>query len=272
MPLYSWGFRDQTTGKMYIAIPGTLWAGGTTQTLTTYEQNVLNYFEQQTNNTHWGTTTITAIPTSSNPNPNPSWAAVLASLAHELGHVKFAYTTHLDHWGNATHHGKDFNFDFLTSCTTEAGGINFFDGWSYKNKNDLFPQDRNGNMHLWRDFANKNNLNGKPIDHNTAPLLSDFQGSNKPDTLLYELYSGTEPTYYGGWASFWGAWSPDEDFVETYVLYALSTNVNNLIILGITVDSNSYDIIQGATGKSTLAKKISCVANLPYLTKPTNQP
>jgi len=255
----SWGYRSSDPhdrGNMYIAIPGSLWSGGgntRAMPLATYETTVLKYFAQHAGNSSWGTTY--PLPTSS-ANPDTPWAAVLAALSHELGHVKLHYTIH----PNATW-GRNYKFDALQSCSTGTGSIDFFSGWSYgNNQKKLVPKD------TWRQFADRqSDDNGAVVDHSMAPYLAPPNKPNFPDPvndpnqLLYTLYTGSNQP----WASFWGAWSPDEDFVETYVLYALSANVQHLYI---SINGNSpYDIISGVSGKPALQNKVQCVANLPVI-------
>jgi hypothetical protein len=73
----SWGYRSPNTtdtGKMYIAIPGSLWAGGGNTyaiPLSTYEQNVLTYFALKAKNRYWGSSWY-PLPTAS-ANPDASW-------------------------------------------------------------------------------------------------------------------------------------------------------------------------------------------------------
>jgi hypothetical protein len=253
----SWGYRsseNKDRGNMYIAIPGTLWAGGGNThsiPLSSYEKTVLNYFAQHAGNSSWGTTPH-PFPTISSATPDASWAAVLAALSHELGHVKFNFTIH----PNATH-GRNYSFVALQPCSTGPSSIpDFFSGWYYgNNPKKLVPKD------TWRQFSDQqSDDNGSKIDHIMAPTLNDFRNSaNDPNQLLYTLYTGSNQP----WASFWGAWSADEDFVETYVLYALSANVQHLYI---SINGNSpYDIISGVSGKPALQNKVQCIANLPVI-------
>jgi hypothetical protein len=254
----SWGYRssdNKDLGNMYIAIPGSLWASSThAMPFSAYEQTVLTHFAQNSGNSSWGTTY--SLPTISSANPDASWAAVLAALSHELGHVKFNYTIH----PHGTH-GKNYKLDALQSCSTGTSSIDFFSGWSYgNNPKKLVPKD------TWRFFSHQeSDDNGLKIDHSMAPYLAppnkpNFADPlNDPNQLLYTLYTGSSQP----WASFWGAWSPDEDFVETYVLYALSANVQNLYI---SINGKPpYDIISGVSGKPALQNKVQCVANLPVI-------
>src|SRR5262249_1096974 len=149
----SWGYRDQSSSKTYIAIPGTLWAGGGNthaQTLSAYEGSVLSQFVLKTG--AWGSTY--PLPGISSANPDASWATVLASLTHELGHVKFAYIIHPDDLNGHKTNGRNYKLDALTSCKLGDGtNLDFFGGWDYKdnagvgNKKKLVPKD------MWRPFG-----------------------------------------------------------------------------------------------------------------------
>ena len=263
----SWGYRswvkkNSDVGNMYIAIPATLWpvANTTATAFSQYEQNVVQYFAK-TANPNWGT--LYPLPTisgvsynNSNPNNLPSsWPTVLVALVHELGHAKFNYTIH-----PKDNYGKDYKFDPLTMCNVNINGsnitIDFFSGWSYNGTaKKLVPKD------FWRQFSYQDNeYSNNKIEHSMSPYLSDFQDQKQnPNDLLYTLYSGASQP----WPSFWGAWSPDEDFVETYVLYALKANVTSLQI---SISGYSpYDVITGSANKQTLSNKMQCLADLPTL-------
>jgi hypothetical protein len=253
----SWGYRSPNQndrGAMYIAVPGILWAGGGDTNATVfsaYEGTVLSYFAQNAGNPSRGTSWA-PLPTISGADPDLSWPTVLAALAHELGHVKFNVTIH----PNATY-GNNYTFAALQPCNIGGGHTipDFFSGWSYNNPTKLVPKDR------WRAFAHQeSDDNGRKLDHSMPPYLADFLNpSNNPNQLLYALYTGDTQ----GWAGLWGAWSPDEDFVETYVLYALLGNVKHLKI---NISGFApYDIIAGVPGKPVLANKIQCLANLPVI-------
>lgn len=247
--------------NMYIAIPGSLWSGGSVgspanaESLVQYEDAALQAVVAKVNNSVWST----APPriTSSNPN-DATWPAVLAAIAHELGHVKFFYTIHPNN-----SHGENYSFTALQPCLSTVPGTSnvpdFFSGWSYNNPKKLVPKDR------WRLLLDqKSDDNGSLVDHSAPPLLSQFPLSANPDQLLTDLLTSVNQP----WPSFWGAWSPDEQFVETYVLYALAGdaqypgNVQNLVI---TIGGSPYDIIQGIPTKPALNNRIGCVASLPIL-------
>jgi hypothetical protein len=258
----SWGYRSYNknkpdAGSMYIAIPATLWpaANAAAIPLSQYEQSVVQFFAQNAGNANWSSGGAYPLPTISNvsySNSDTSWPTVLAALAHELGHVKFNYTIH-----KKNNYGKDYDFSALNSCNI-SGVTDFFNWWTYNgNGKKLIPKG------YWRHLGRQDNVNSNArIDHSLSPYLSDFQDlTQNPNSLLYALYAGqVEP-----WASFWGAWSPDEDFVETYVLLSL---LNNMQSLQISIPGYSpYDIIANTTqdNKPILYGKIQCVANLPTI-------
>jgi hypothetical protein len=260
---YSWGYRSSNNtdqGKMYIAIPGSLWVGGQgAQKLSDYESRILSFFARQTGNPNWG-----SYPTAST-DLDYTWASVLAAVTHELGHVKFNFAIHPYNLASLQKtYGKNYDFTaYLQPCSIVPPGTlppnsipDFFSGWSYNNVKKLVPKD------TWRQFADqKNDDSDFPVDHSVSPFLYQFRNwlVYNPNDLLYTMYTASNQP----WASFWAAWSPDEDFVETYVLYALSKNVAHLYV---TINGyNSYDIIAGLASKTVLTNKIKCVANLPIL-------
>jgi len=252
----SWGIRSSNNvdlGSMYVGIPASLWQTANTNAIlfSQYEKTVIQYYALNARNSNWVNGTY-PLPTVSRVNPDTSWPTVLAALAHELGHVKFNYTIHKPNKYNGNYY-----FDYLEKCNNNT--LNFFNWWSYsRNYRKLIPKN------YWRKFGSQDDLNGDAlVDHSIYPFLSDFKDLAHypdPNVLLYALYSGEgEP-----WASFWGAWSPDEDFVETYVLSALLANVTTLQI---SIGGNSYDIIVNTTknNKPFLYSKIQCVQHLPTI-------
>jgi hypothetical protein len=260
----SWGFRSRQgtdKKKTYIAISDQLWpsAGGHAMDLATYQQNILQYLATKT-----GAWSSSPLPNVGSPSPSdqPS-LTVLAALAHELGHVQWVLDA-------AANPGNDYDFSSFENCKySTANGFtfttDFFQGWDYQGKNGrLAPQMR------WRKFANKYNNENRITEHANPPYLSDFfSGSGDPNQLLIQLLQDDQP-----WASFFGAQTPDEDFVETYVLYALlgnrfdnsSFNGVYLASLPVTIPGSNQtadvpkDLLAGS--KSVLTAKISCLEGL----------
>jgi hypothetical protein len=132
---------------------------------------------------------------------------VLAALAHESGHVRWA---ELNVPGLP---GTKYDSSKLHNCLVKGAVKDFFANWTYSADGELEPRGR------WRAFGTVTNSTNSSIDHAAAPTLSDF--SNSPNsaasnTLTYNLYQFNQP-----WPSLFGAQTPDEDFVETYVLRVL---------------------------------------------------
>jgi hypothetical protein len=262
---YSWGYRsydnsDNDKGSTYVAIPGILWYLGLNthaEAFSDYENAILQRFAGWNNGP-----SITT--------PNDSWMTVLAALTHELGHVRFVEAV------VPSGAGKNYDFSRLKSCTTRNGNINFFSGWAYGNKDQrLRPPNR------WRNFADRTNDDGENYtEHSADPTIKYIYYSGKSPSVLsqavYDLYQYGQP-----WSSLFGAQTPDEDFVETYVMYALAgrklldSTYNGpylaslpLTISGITIPGHAgnyadvpYDLL--ANKKGTLADKIRCLDGLP---------
>jgi len=264
----SWGFRSQQAadkGKTYIAIPAQLWRSSTSHAVAfqTYENDILQFLTAKIGASGWGN------PPPSIGSPTPAdqpWLTVLAALAHELGHVQWVLAV-------AKNPGNDYKFDNLRNCPIDISGtpIDFFQGWRYTKDKQLEPPKR------WRRFTNNENNDDddpkKTTLHDLAPQWDDFRKPfANPKQLLFQLYQADQP-----WASLVAALTPDEDFVETYVLYALLGNKFDdssyngpylvslpVIIPGITTDIQKADIPSDllAVRKSVLAKKILCLEHL----------
>ena len=242
----AWGFRSRAHGDLgfrYIAISAQLWPnGGPAPVLHDYETGVLRTF----------------LPTgdtaafSAGANPDKSWMTVLAALAHEAGHVAWAETVIPSVGGN-------YDFSGLIGCP--AG--DFFAGWAYNHGNPSHP-------HLtpkgrWRPFHNRDNAAGSALDHKAPPLLAAFDSPATADSALNQLYQASQP-----WASLFGAQTPDEDFVESYVMAVLTgydphtgsfagplTSLPlGIPTIGSTQDA-AKDLVSG--NKPALAKKLSCL-------------
>lgn len=266
----AWGLRsrnpsDTDYGSTYVSISAALWVqGASAWPVSVYEDSILSFLVQDIRSPKWPSSTppdqlphiVYATPASS------SDLAVLAALAHELAHVRWALI-----------YARNNTLGNLKTCP--GSYIDFFGGWKYNGDiRQILPPNR------WRHFASRKNAKGGQTDHQSQPFLYDFlNAANNPNQLLYNLYQASQP-----WASFFGAYSPDEDFVETYVLYALSGNkLDNanyngtyLASLPLTIpgytdpsDSTHYpgqwadvplDLLAG--NKSTLAKKIQCIKDV----------
>jgi hypothetical protein len=249
----SWGFRSYRNnatdlGSTYIAISASdLWqAGGPARPFNDYETQLLKSFPGGSASTVTGA------------NPNASWMSVLAALAHEAGHVIWAVKT-------IPSVGKKYDFSSLITCSAR----NFFGGWAYNTHdpkhNDLQPSKR------WRKFKNRSNEANSSLDHASSPYLGDLGSSNPTtfNTALHDLYQPLQP-----WASLFGAQTPDEDFVETYVMAVLTgytagvhTFAGPLTNLPVSIPGYSApypDVPRDLVGgnKQTLLDKILCLEPL----------
>ena len=74
---------------------------------------------------------------------------------------------------------------------------------------------------------------------------------------LHRIYSG------GRWATTLAAYSPDEDFVETFELYVLVNAYPGLQTLKIKVGSHSDDLLRNINPNSELGRKLRCFGALP---------
>jgi hypothetical protein len=200
----SWGFRSRNhadLNKRYISISAGLWipgAGNYAKALSVYETAV---FRQ-----------LLSLPPVNPGNPVPpyfgssnqdnSWMTVLAALAHELGHVRWA-----DINIKKDNPGRPYDFSYLNSCS----GGSFFQNWNYPNDNWLKSKNN------WRGFGNRESQGGGTPDHKAPPQLGDIFDPVKQNGALWQLYQAPQP-----WPSLFGALSPEEDFVESYVVAVLT--------------------------------------------------
>jgi hypothetical protein len=221
----SWGFRSWAAvdpKNKYIAISAGLWPTPTSHAIpfTEYENGILQYFSV------WSPQ-----PAVKSANPDTSWMTVLAALAHEAGHIRWAEITHPNGYGG----------------TLDATRLRcVFDYWSY-----------GGNVQLldppggFRRFGTRDGR----VDHVSAPFLRNLHSNAD----LYLLYQSSQP-----WPNIFGSNSPDEDFVETYVLRVLkSAGLQSLQVTGSgfkTVVDIPADYVSGK--KPKLITKAECIHNL----------
>jgi hypothetical protein len=171
--------------------------------------------------------------------------SVLAALAHEMGHVL---------WYDAFVPNRGGNIDLNNFCN----GFYTPNSWSGVNVTSK----------RWIDFGDQ--VTGEthtpdyitPLRNHLNPSSPDFAQAGED---LNKLFS--DPGLTGTLA----AVSPDEDFVETYMLYVLlSSKLNNArqfqkLIITITGNGTTYtrDIADIFSNKSQLLTKMSCFGQLP---------
>jgi len=191
----SWGYRERPNQShnagRYIATSAGLWnQGNHAPGLHDYETKLLTILLR------WGGPQYTPAT------PDGPEITTLAALAHEMGHV-FWYDT------NARVPGQNYN-------PGRFCGGNFFD--SYWQNVNTPPR--------WRMFGTRQDRHGhgyvqvKDIDDAIAAGNFTLAGA----LLATGNTSGDIGIYppNAPWASFFGAISPDEDFVETYKFYVLT--------------------------------------------------
>jgi hypothetical protein len=251
----AWGFRSRghdDPGKTYIALSAGLWPSAhSAPTLSDYETQVLISFPGSAGSKVYIAT------------PNDSWMTVLAALAHEVGHVRWTLTTRQTP-------GSRYDFRSLIQCPRG----DFFADWTYNRNNPDHPhlQPRRG----WRNFGDRSNEappNEPVLDHVNPPTFAALNLT--PADSLYQLYQAYQP-----WPSLFGAQTPDEDFVETYVMavltgYAYVPNgppsfsgpLTSLALqipgyTGPTISNKWADVPRDlrAFNKPVLANKMSCIS------------
>jgi hypothetical protein len=246
----SWGLRtyppNTSPGVKYIGLSLGLWNNKNTQLPPMYQWNCPNppyakvcappfylfyqafvdaIVQKITPGSPYGSISITVMPSSLQ---TSSALGILAVLAHEFGHVYWFDSFVVDPNTGAPNPGGSFVNKYFCN-----GGFYPLGNWQGIAVALPFP---NGTR--WVKFADPVNYNG-----------SDVPGL--PGTL-HNIY------HSGNWASALAAFSPDEDFVETFELFVIWKA--GLTTLEITNSSNRYSdyIIDNGTVASALATKMAC--------------
>jgi hypothetical protein len=258
----SWGYRSFRTGQEYVAISAGLWnlgcPDGSAYAYHCFETDLLN------TTVNWrGVNSFPPQYSKANPEADNFDMTVLAALAHEVGHVRW-YDIF-----NPDHPGQGYNPNNSTFCD---GGF-FANSWTSPIHKPA----------QWRGLGDRNQGNGAPDRHLNPPQISmidrAIRTGDVPTVLMYldELY---QPDALQPWASYLGAISPDEDFVETYKLWVL-TNAQPgavqdegpltslpIIFLNGTIEDipKTYGVpapnnfgAPKTTGKALLAAKARCI-------------
>jgi hypothetical protein len=170
---------------------------------------------------------------------------VLAVLAHEFGHVLW-YDTFRPTAGGP--------YDFDTFCD----GTFFVRSWRHTDK----PPE-------WRNFGDAQNSH-VPSDADAdvvdIALALVNQTPGLAGDLLERLYRQK-----ARWASLFAAFSPDEDFVETFKFYIVTNNENNnnpLISLPINITGSTTGYNRNIPDnyakklKPILSRKIRCFTDI----------
>ena len=212
-----WGLRERlhknscqkTQQAKHISISQQVWNSMTTTPYATYETSILNSL---LNNpplplpsvTQWmGQLSYAAYPDPA-PSPAPSTPnaiAVLAILAHEIGHILW--------W--------DKN---VGNRTCVKASQSRFSNYSWPS---------NQVAHGFHRLGQQDKQNRTTDRPDKDDVLLDFRYDNPPGSSNYPDAVADLQTMYlsGNWASLFATVSVDEDFIETYKLWIL-TNINNL--------------------------------------------
>jgi len=253
----SWGFRSNTSPPhRYIAMSLGLWRNGHAPFYSDYRTKRLQTLLQRA-----AKKAVQKPPENANPpkytlvDPNTSAMTVLAVLSHEFGHVLWFDTFVPKPGGPAD-----------TSQFCKDRGTFYLSGsWIYQV--DVPPG-------RWVEFGEQ--LNGHVNnDVDIATLAKHWARGNFNDggDLLHGILSGRLPNGYsrpdkGPWASTLAAFSPDEDFVETYEFFVLKSATPSLQHSALQIPGThrnvfSDDIAATWRGKPELVRKMGCFGPLP---------
>jgi hypothetical protein len=188
------------------------------------------------------TVSLTNLPTFSAVSPaaaNTAAMSVLATLAHDTGHVLW-YDTFVPKAGSVA-----------VAVSTRGSCGQFYTAspdWQYAL--DVPPG-------RWLNFGQIRNQSATNSTILQLPGLLDSNNSNNLKIAwgdLYHLYAGAH------WASALAAFSPDEDFVETFELSVLASANPPLTSMQITIPGfPPYDIFSNLTNGTELARKYMCI-------------
>jgi hypothetical protein len=240
----SWGFRKYPTGEKYIATSLGLWKNGS---------QALPFDQYKTRHVRALLATLSPRaaldphPPTHQPVPSlPNTAAmtILAVLAHEYGHALWFDTFVVKSDGTPNPGGPAMTDLF-------CHGSYYSNSWQEKVE---VPATR------WIAFGDVRNIH-KTKGLNIDDLRSFLKQGNfvTAGNFLQAVYDSDE------WASLLSAFSPDEDFVETYELYVLlwaNPNLRSPIeVTGAT--THVYDIPGTWMNRPTLVRKMNCFGGLP---------
>jgi len=258
---HSWGLRVFPSGEKYITLSLGLWKNNSSSPwacqpphqgqvcappFLTYQTRLVRALL----GTIWPNVSITNLPqfvSVSPPSANISAMSVLATLAHEYGHVlwydKFVPTP----GGPAS----------TTTPTSFCGGQLFYpksSPYSWPYTVDL-PSGR------WLSFGEIRNQ-AYPSDVLQLPGLLVQKHYSEGGDRLHAMFTNQR------WASALAAFSPDEDFVETFELSVLTNGNTPLTSLIISIPGSrprpyQDDVLDNLNGSSELGRKYQCFGPLP---------
>lgn len=236
----SWGFRQQVSPpNRYIATSAGLWQSGSLPPFATYEGVRLQAGLRRLDNNakKW-----TNPPQFAQASPSPPVMSLLAVLAHEAGHVLW-YDAFVSPPGGSFN-ASNFCAGSFYPRPPSAGS------WSSINIPHL-----NDIPRRWINFGERIANEVHNPDH-AGLIQTELSGGNfaGAGNRLFALFQ--DP----GLADVLAAFSPDEDFVETYEWYVLTNAKSPLSDLRVQITGHpDYNIPGGLPSKGPLQAKIACL-------------
>jgi len=232
----SWGFRNIRDGRRYLALSLSLWKHGRAPSLSAYEDQVAQRLLHGWNG-FWHIH-------KASPDDAPAMT-VLGALAHEFGHILF-YDTFVNPRGSAP--------NYSAFC----GGTFFAQSWR-----SLPPV-----AITWRSYGDVAGAH-RSDDVQVQDILSALAAHRLAvrlgaARLLHRLLGLADQTGGGRWASVFAAFSPDEDFVETFKLFVLKNSKTPLQSLQLKIPLPDLvateDIAGQCRQRPVLTAKLACFA------------
>ena len=256
---WSWGFRNINNKNRYIAISKTLWVCSDADL--TNCASIPFVSNDKHDYTNIALSALFSFVNDSNPpsytsyigpNPNNGADLLLAALAHEVGHILWNDIL-IDPTGSAP------NFDkFCPGIFPTASWVPYPPSpkrWRDFGETEDNPID-------WGDDPSSPPPSGDPglaelrIDHIKALLGSTQpQKINRAHKIMIRLLAPRRP-----WPSLLGAFSINEDFVETFTLYTLNRAGLKSLVLSVPVSgvTTPIDVPGTITSCPFLSGKLLC--------------
>jgi hypothetical protein len=241
-PTASWGYRNSVNKKRYAAIPATLWSVGasprrTPKSYKDYETDIVDGLLP-----NWGG--LKYQPDPGGP-ADSGTTTIVAALAHEAGHVLW-YDIYVPTPRKPPDLSRFCNGMFYTEAWADLG--------------DTPPATR------WRAFGLRSGTH-QAGDVQIGDIISAPPGQKGAKVAVIYRLKGT-PTPRGRWANLFAAFSPEEDFVETFKLFVLrrAQDPNHPLHLKakIKIDGTSItrDIPGTVSSRPVLQRKLACFAHI----------
>jgi hypothetical protein len=216
----SWGFRENAVDqsvlqRTYVALSADLWGGGHLQPYSSFEYMIYSNLLTPPSQTMPINLPITIRATDTS-GTDSTMLTALAALAHEMGHI---YWWKLDVEDLDCNNNNNYFWRF--SWTPMPAASLRFHGFGMEQP------------------PNSVGLGGsvpKANHKHKDQVLKDY--GNGDDMHVARAYQDLNNIYGNGyWASLFATVTPDEDFVETYKLWALTSASPGLNSLQITIPS-----------------------------------